>query len=446
MKKSLLCIPIAALWIAALLIPLVLYLAYGDRLITFIKSRETGTVTAQNEMTHTTAREYGAPFVSESIKRDHREGYVLVITYMDQLTDATTNVRSLLCLAKRMGVKVVEPFIHGSQVGLDVKSNWTTQVRLTDVFSYDVWKQHTPFTKFGDFVSFESFMKYAPRKLLMVQYSTHPCGDKWVINKGRQFCEINGFQLVGHVCLSYGGQKMLNLSSIYTQLYSNYSQSEVVLMFDIFGGAEHHPFYKRIDYRLSFINKECCRSSTRCYSCLSPSATVMSDANKYIQDHLKGLDYITVMIRLEKVFIDLKIPGNKQSNFTKVCLDNLLRRLTHIKEKTKREHVFITLDFGNYGSDHLRWRRSKSIERHVEEFLSEVFMKRMSLTEWEETFLNITTQKHPGYISMMQKTIAAKGDVLVLVGSGTYQSSARDLYNKFHTHIKNVFQLNRHCE
>ena len=283
-------------------------------------------------------------------------GYMLALSYSDQITDATgTNLRSLLCLAKRMGgVRVVEPFIYGSYLGLNVSANWTRELRMTDIFDYSVWKQKTPFKKYGDFVPFQTFMANAPRKLVVVQYCTglsrcRPCGHEDIISKGRIFCELNDFQLVGHECLTYGREKKLSLSSIKTQLYSNYSKSEVVLMFDLYGGTLNRAYIEHYGYRL--FSRECSRSETTDFTALAPSQSIVADADRYIQKYLKGLHYISIMIRMQKVFIEANVPTENHPTVAKLCLDNILRRLTKIKKETGIEHVFLTLDVGNYGSN-----------------------------------------------------------------------------------------------
>ena len=376
-------------------------------------------------------------------------GYMLALSYSDQITSAAINLRSLLCLAKRMGgVRIVEPFIYRSYLGLNVSANWTRELKMTDVFDYHVWKQKTPFKKYGDFVPFRTFMESAPRKLVVVQYCTglsicRPCGHEDVISKGRIFCSLNGFQLVGHECLTYDREKMLNISSIETQLYSNYSKSEVVLMFDVYGGIVNKG--ARRGYRI-FAN-ECSNAEAKDFSALAASKSVLADADRYIQKYLKGLHYISVMIRMERVFLKTKTAAENRSTVAKLCLDNILSRLTKIEKETGKRHVFLTLDVGHYGSDGFRNHRegTKLVERHIEDFLSTFLKRNTTISEWEEGFVSVSRMKHPGYISILQKAIAARGDILVFAGSGSYQRSARQMYEKLHF-MRKVFYLNEKCQ
>ena len=98
---------------------------------------------------------------------------------------------------------------------------------------------------------------------------------------------------------------------------------------------------------------------------------------------------------------------------------------------------------GHYGSSFFRYENEnlKAVEEHAEEFMSTVYGRNMSLGEWEERCISTSKLKFPGYISILQKQIAARGEVLVLVGPlSTYQQSAKILYERLHKR-KQVFAL-----
>ena len=218
-------------------------------------------------------------------------------------------------------------------------------------------------------------------------------------------------------------------------------------MFDLYGGTENQEYIERRDYRL--FSRECSRSETRDFTALAPSQSIVADADRYIQKYLNGLHYISIMIRMEKVFIRSSVPTENQPTVAKLCLDNILERLTKIKKETGIEHVFLTLDVGHYGSnifrEHITEGR-KSVQQYIENFMSTIFKRNTTISEWEKRFASISGRKNPGYISVLQKEIAAKGDVLVLVGGdSTYQTSARNRYNKLHS-MRKVFALNLKCQ
>ena len=378
-------------------------------------------------------------------------GYMLVIRYSDQITAGTTNLLSLMCLAKKIGgVQVVEPFVTGSLLGLNVSANWTKELRMSDLFDFEVWKHAYPFKKYGELATFKDLMQNGPRKLIMVQYCFHasfcyPCKHKDIILKSRVFCKLNNFELVGHECFSYEKEKMISFSSIKSLLYSKYNKSEVVVMFDVFGGMHRGAYNPKLSYRF-FANVPGCRlDHPGDFSALQPSQSVSLDAEKFIQKYLNGLHYITVMIRLEMVFNRAKVSRNNKPLIAKKCFTNVLHRLEKIKKELGLNHVFVTLDVGRYGSEGFLGKSNitRAIEHHAEDFLSTIYRKNMTIGEYEERHINTSRKNNPGYISVVQKVIAARGDSLVLVGRGsTYQSSTQELYNALHKNKpKHVFKL-----
>ena len=100
--------------------------------------------------------------------------------------------------------------------------------------------------------------------------------------------------------------------------------------------------------------------------------------------------------------------------------------INDIGKSTGLKEIFLTIiDIGHYGSDGFRHgsKSERAIEEQVEEFLS---MRNMSLGEWEETFISTCKLNNPGYLSIVQKQIAAREEVLALSGPGSsYQHSAK---------------------
>ena len=58
------------------------------------------------------------------------------------------------------------------------------------------------------------------------------------------------------------------------------------------------------------------------------------------------------------------------------------------------------------------------------------------------TFTNATLIDNPGFVAMMQKTIAARGDVLVLLGGNSnFQSSALELHQSMHKSVNEIISV-----
>ena len=248
--------------------------------------------------------------------------------------------------------------------------------------------------------------------------------------------------------MDFKKEKILSLTAIKTHLYSKYSKSEVVILFELYGGIRNIVYDPHYSYRFFSTVKECRRQGS--YSSMVPSQSVLSDADQYIQKYLNGSSYISLMIRMEMVFIHAGIKDKEmlKPKVAKQCFDNILQKLNDVRKSTGLKQIFLTLDIGRYGSDGF-WHGSKSeraIEEHAGEFMSTIYGRNMSLGEWEETFMSTCKRNNPGYVSIVQKQIAARGEVLVLSGPGSsYQGSAKTLYEKLHKK-RQVYSLTRLCK
>ena len=56
----------------------------------------------------------------------------------------------------------------------------------------------------------------------------------------------------------------------------------------------------------------------------------------------------------------------------------------------------------------------------------------MTLRNWEETFTAVSSSSVPGYVAFLQKSVAANGRCLILIGFGSFQRHALQMYMKLH--------------
>ena len=507
-------------------------------------------------------------------------GYWIALHFSDQGTGAFCNLRSFLCLSSSVGrVRVVEPFLVGSDVGLDVSANWTREVPYTDVFHSGALRGY------GSLVPFHTFLREAPRKLVVAQYKCiglslcRPCGHEDVLARGRKFSELNGFEMVGHVCLEYKTEGMMTVKEFTSQLYSTYNKSDVVVMFPLFGGlvnnrgkgyrlfmapakcqinnaticnistikpsqlvetsadnyihkylkggsfireaprklvvaqykciglslcrpcghedvlargrkfselngfemvghvcleyktegmmtvkeftSQLYSTYNKSDvvvmfplfgglvnnrgkgYRLFMAPAKCqINNATICnISTIKPSQLVETSADNYIHKYLKGGSFITVMVRFET----LLRPKNEID--LKMCLSHLYEKLVELKTQFGIESIVLCLDIGKYGSQYFRDNQKSMgpILPHVNRFISQSVKEGMTLSNWEDTFTNTSLRQNPGFVGLVQKTIATRGDVLVLLGKpSTFHSSTEKIFLRSHPEER-VFNLENSC-
>ena len=379
-------------------------------------------------------------------KNTSGKGYWIGLHFSDEGTGAFMNLMSFLCLASSVGgVRVVEPFVFGSYVGQNVSANWTNEVPFSEVFDSVEFHRSAKTHSFSSLVPFRTFLKDAPRKVLIGQYKCtdlslcRTCGHKDVLEQGRIFSKLNGFEMVGHACIDYRSSGKMTLEEFTSKLYRTYNKSEVVVLFPLFGGVT---YFKKEGFRL-FLNLQKCTRSSEVFNINKPSKLVIASANNYIHQYLEGAPYISLMVRFELVINN----KTKWKVFVKTCLDHLQKKVNDIKLKYGIRNIALCLDIGTYGSVFFRTKKPfyvKQILPHINQFISQTVKEGMTLSDWDYTFTNTTLRKNPGFVAVMQKTIASKADVLVLLGPSSFQRSAESMF--LHSHSKkDVIHLGKSC-
>ena len=162
-------------------------------------------------------------------KRRSGNGYMFAVGYSDQGTGSFRNLMSILCFAGKLGdIRIVEPFMVGSFLGINVSKNWREEMKFSDIFDTGVANDYAKRKNFSELVPFEQFLEDAPRKLLVVQHRCVPChipcGHPRALEKGRIFADEHGFEAVGQVCLDYNENGKTKLRDITKQIYNMYDR------------------------------------------------------------------------------------------------------------------------------------------------------------------------------------------------------------------------------
>ena len=366
-------------------------------------------------------------------------GYILALHFSDQGTGSFLNLLSFICFASELGgVRVVEPFMVGSVLGNNVSANWKDELKFSDIFDKNAVQHFADSRKYPAFVSYDEFLEDAPRQLLVAQYKCEasfciPCGHEKALEKGQIFAAINGFELVGQVCLDYGPTEVMTIKEVEETLYANYSKSEVVVMFTLFGGLEAGPYVEVYGYRFFVSPSFCHRRGLINFVLVRPSPLAIDSANKYFHKYLGGNRYISVMVRIEMI-LRLNLDKKEAPQLTENCLHNLYDKIGEIRTHFYINTVFLCLDVGRYGSDTFRNETIMNpLLPSFNSFLSRTIKEGMTLSEWDDTFSNVSAKQDPGFVAMVQKVVAAKGAVLVTLGAeSAFHATTREFYTSLH--------------
>ena len=376
-------------------------------------------------------------------------GYIMALHYSDQLTGSCANVFNLQCFAGHHleNVSVVEPFLLMTSVlgtNLSSYNNWhnlpkENSVKLSNIFDIKAWSKYSDSRHYSPLVSWESFIRKHPTFLILVYHTWKiDCNhqdhlDKVMIDATNNFVQENGFEIVRHVCLDFRKTGIISPKRLIDEIYGPYNPSRVVVIFNVWGGII---LDKVTNFRLAVRGTCCNRLNDQRLSC--HSELVSRDVIKYTSRYMNNTKkYVAVMIRFEYYGIKHKLinqsPESQHRRLVK-CFQNIGSKLKSLKYDKGIKHTLLTMDFSKHESKDLRGNT-------VPKLFEVMFGKSFELDEWEQSFVSVAQFKVPGYIAIMQKTLAANSDCLLLVGGGSFQESAKTLHNELHPGAGCIIEL-----
>ena len=303
----------------------------------------------------------------------------------------------------------------------------------------NLWNQQTQeIYGYPSVASWNDFLTNAPRNLIIVcvHYRDPPvikipspgynfrdgcsksCFEKF--NATIKFLGKHGFTLARRACanfVNYAGS-VTDDAFIETILGTKYKSSEVTIILNQFRG-----FFGL--YRIQVLSPCGLLSHSNINVSVFPSQRLVSEAETYSRLNFNNRPYAAIMVRIEKVIL------HSGFNLT-YCAELVLSRLRLLKSERGLEDYFLAMDVGKFGSN---GANRKKLQPHGEKFFERVYGNRWSFEKWEESFSKASSSHNPAYIANLQRTIAAKGACLLMVGAGGFQVQARSLYERYHPNV-----------
>lgn len=396
----------------------------------------------------------------------------MAFQFLDQLSGSVANLISLQCWAATLSpsVRVVEPFMISSIFGanLSVAANDKNVVRLRDLFDMKEWNGHVGK---APLVSWDYFLKHAPRKLILVDRecpgidagkNCMECNSGYLAFKQSaiEFAKGNGFEIIRKICHSNSVRPEAEFRKL---IYLDNDPSEVVVLFNLWGGV--NDYIPEIRMALSGSHVKHCYRGKFTQIILPVSKKIIADGKNYIKKYLpeaKNKGFISVMMRMEHVvnsFAEFNGKSNEDiwSTLNK-CFDSILEEVEGLKIEHDITSVLFTVDCRKQGSfyfgtstelqnivnylgslpklQRLFFGHSKNISKIMTESVSKIytmlFGNSSTIEEWDDSFDTIASFSNPGYIGLLQKHLAAKGKCLITAGGGSFQRNTRLLHSIYH--------------
>ena len=382
-----------------------------------------------------------------------RTGYVLVASFREQQTKASDNLFGLQCWAKTLLVNIVEPFIENSHFVVPMSGDQSNLLRYRDIFDLDVWQLLTAQYRFAPLSSWDSFLSNAPRKLIVVRFkylsakmskkrkSSNESVTHFAVSSSfKEGCDMNNIELsrkihylitehnftvIRKVCFNFALGDELTLLQFNRHLYEGLRPKTVTVLMEEWRGLGSLDNGKRVVLSNACLPSKYVQSVTYTW----PSQQLICDAKKYRQKYLKTANYISLMVRTEKI-----LSLNSSRDFMASCLNETLKSWKELVDKTGMATTFLAMDIGSYGSDSLVEQNGDSkyypFLDLYEVFLQQLFGPRATIKTWELGFEATAAKRDLGYIGSLQKTLAAQSRCMVLSGGGTFQKHAQHIYDR----------------
>ena len=367
-------------------------------------------------------------------------GYVLALHFSDQMTGSITNVLCLQCWARQLDLLVVEPFAVESYLGASLKTGQEgleeNSVKLSDIFDGSLLRKHSKKKGYSPLVSWEKFVRYTPRKLILVTQPISYGGCDSDLETLREqvvpFAKEYNFTIIREVCFNFlkNGSEETS-KSFNARIFQEDDPQTVTVMFDRWGGIDRE---HGDDFRMAISDSQCWRSVGEAVRVCRSSESIVNDAQLYATKYFNGGLYNAVMIRFQYFFINHQLNSKSeevQSAMIDGCLESILAKWKELKSNYS---TLLTMDFGSYGT--IDFNSGPWLDEKIRRFFDRIYGTALSLEQWEESFESIARKKSRAYIAQMQKELAGRSQCLVLAGSAgmsSFQDQARTLHDIYHS-------------
>ena len=372
--------------------------------------------------------------VTEDIQdiKYNQSRFVLCYSYWEQQTNALINMWSLQKWADKSGkLKVVEPFVVKSKfVFPEYVDNHqlANTLRFSDYFDLDYWTKETSKLGIEPLVSWETFLKYANRKVIVALpvYGAPPGGvyvdneiskceackaelEKFTNNMNALFKNLN-FEVIKIVCFAfYRAKDTLSLQKFNSHLIS---YSKATVWFGFWEGvASGRVLISDHSLARTYIGSE------KILSMMQPSPRIIVDSRNYVKTVLNTefRGYTAINIRSARRYAEMVLKGYPSSDVLNYFM-NCAGKLNDILDKSGSTRYFLSADIGKLGDQTAYKLNDNDSEKLLQQILQVVYGNR-TIDSYENEFIKAANGvEDRGYLASVQKTITEKANCLIVMG------------------------------
>ena len=381
----------------------------------------------------------------EIYKEDRRIPVVLSLSYWEQTANALKNLADLQCWAGTLNIStVIEPAIY-STPGNVFQFSTRPNVTFKDYFNISLWNSLSRNLNYSKLVPLKRFLAKAHKNMLYIQLligkNKDACQTEEQLSKmmWMQDLKARGFN-IKIACVFQDSS--IEDSSFSEMVLSSYNSNKISIMFNEWRGIN-----EKLNYRLKLEGSTCQRSYSGLTAQLSAlgnpvlfSKKLLAHRDYFISKFIHNKEYIVVMVRTEK--LDFTI-----SKFNEIsCIRDIVGDHNRAVELSNSSTTLYFTDFGEHGSSawSYKWRTkssAKNFSKHLEVALNPTYTS----VELNSHLESITKSKDSILIAMLQSLLAARAEVLILVGGGSFQSQTLSMYLHAHKSHRYYKQRNSLC-
>ena len=371
-----------------------------------------------------------------------RRGYVMVLSYDEQLESAMYDIYQLANLVAEWDMQLIEPFVHGTFFGIPKLSN---RIAAEPVLQFqDVYNETAVNRQFSTclktdypiFAKFETFVSEKFDHVILIKFVWKGMGS--CTNQLKAQCtrveeDINrlavstlksstllpsNVKVTNHVCVDV--TKAVNFRGlpfsipVWNEARRNVEQSHsniLILILDWHGIRTKYETFFYLDPQ--YKQKNCHDVHS-----ISHSDSVIHAAQEYFKFLKLVRPVLGVHIRLERLVKDDKqTPG-----YMKECISKLMTVARILMEKYHLQYnnTIAFRDYGPLGSYTCgRWKCSLPAHKlHIDDQLKSL---KIRTAEYDPNKFRRPNSR--GFSSVVEKELLSSADYLLTVGRGSFQAS-----------------------
>ena len=369
--------------------------------------------------------------------------YVVVLSIWEQLLGASKNFLHLQCWTKSLDVQLsintVEPCIkiNRSRLGFSFAQANTlyTNISLSNVFDMGSWHKLWPHNAgaLAPIISRDDFITEITRfnkKIILVQFvymtaNVKLCEFSWNTTTLMKDLEYyHRLTVARRVCINL--QNPLSSAEFKDLIIGDDADNSVQNTIVIFKE------WRGIGPGRTTIRFPSCSREVE-HGHILPSKRVLKDAEVYANHYLGGFgQYISVSARFEKVSLHYsRLSLVQKRHEVDLAIKESMIRIGELKKRTSVKRVYLTYDFGQFGSRTFLLKNFYNSSDMLVKFQQDVYEGRMSPSEYEQSFMTFR-HRNPGYVAMVQMTISSRGKCLLRVGWGHCINFVTSLFRSNH--------------